>query len=573
MKTLKGISAASGIAKGLVCIYSSEVKKINLKYSISSGQIAGEIKRVRSAFARARDNMKNLLDDAKKIFDEEDSMIFNAHMAILNDNNLIQKVSDNIRSRSVTAETAIQDIFDAYIARFKSEKGRFKELTHDFADTRDRVLESLGTGPEKFACPAGYLRPVVIAAKRLTPSMVLRLSPENVLAFLSEEGGLTNHATILARSFGVPILLGIQVESELDCSSEVIVDGSRGKVFVDPDEKTRDYYDKKIKNIQKKKLVCEIKRDLSPRTRKGVKVGLKINISTPEEYDLIKDLPHEGIGLLRTEFLFTQRNSPPGEEEQYELYKRFLENCPDKPITVRLLDIGADKIPPYLSLPSGMNIDMGLRGAFAVTSFPNLYLTQVKALLRANTGSNLRILYPMVSDLEDLYIFRTLLAKAKKELRKEKSKFNARGIKEGVMIETPGGVMMLKELLKQIDFVNIGSNDLLQYTLAASRGNLLVEKRYHILHPSMARLLELIAKETGKAGKEACLCGEIASFEEYYPLFLQMGLRSFSVSVSKFEDIKCELLHLHLNQHKDILKKFYNTTTREDLDKFFEQFV
>ncbi len=283
-------------------------------------------------------------------------------------------------------------------------------------------------------------------------------------------------------------------------------------------------------------------------------------------------MPHDGIGLLRTEFLFS-KDHPPSEDEEYEMYSRILNEAPDRSITVRLLDIAGDKLPPFLKVPEGVNPDLELRGAIAAEVFSDLYITQIKALLRANSRGNLKLLYPMVSDLSDLKTFNDLVSKAKSELRLEKAGFNDIKISQGIMAETPSSVMLIRELLKEVDFINIGSNDLLQYTLAAARGNMLAEKRYHILHPSVLKFIEIAAREGKRAKKEVCLCGEIAAFEEFYPLLLGAGLTNFSVSASKFEDIKCELVHLARSKDKNLVKKFYETRSKDEADEFFSKFL
>ena len=277
--------------------------------------------------------------------------------------------------------------------------------------------------------------------------------------------------------------------------------------------------------------------------------------------------------MVRTEFLFMQGDSDHSEQEQYELYRNILQKFPDKPVTVRLLDIGGDKVPPYLDLPPGINTDLELRGAIAADMFPEMYLGQAKALLRANVHGNLQLLYPMVADLGDLATFRAIVSRARETLREEGVEFNDAGIKEGVMIETPAAVMMAGDYLEEVDFINIWSNDLLQYALAASRGSLAVERRYHILHPALVKLMELIVKAGKRAKKEVCLCGEVASFEEYYPLLLRIGLRSFSVGVAKFADIKCELLQQDIPRDRQMVEEFYKARSREDADRFFSRFI
>ncbi|NOX97273.1 MAG: phosphoenolpyruvate--protein phosphotransferase [Nitrospirae bacterium] len=573
MKILKGIATAPGIVRGTTCFYSNEIEDTLPHYTVDAQQIPKEINRVKEAFEHARQEMKQVLKTAETQLDKSAVEIFNMHLSILNDPSLLESISEFIKERKVNAEHAVNDIFEQYIKKYEIKSEHFRELIHDFVDTRNRLLHSFNIETGKFKCPVGIRGPVIVAAKRLTPSMVLSIPRKNVLAFVSEEGGFTSHATILARSHGVPIIFGIQVEKELDCGMEVIVDGSAGKVIIAPDRKTEEYYARKMQGREKKKDFCEVRKSLSSRTKSGKRIKLKLNISTPGEFSFAKELVHDGVGLLRTEFLFMERNRPPTEEEQYRMYKRILDENGDKPVVVRVLDIGSDKMPLYFKISGIMNLDLGLRGAMAVEKFPHIYLTQMKALLRANVSSNLCLLYPMVSDLNDLKTFRNVLSAAKRALKKEKVNIDAMKIKEGVMIETPAAAMMVETLLEKVDFVNIGSNDLLQYTLATSRGSTEVEERYHILHPALLKMIEMIAREGKKAGKEVCLCGEIASFEEFYPLLLKIGLKSFSVAASKFSDLKCELLHLQQLRDKKLITEFYKLESKEQIDEYFKRFI
>jgi len=568
MKVLKGISAASGLAMGVACLYTSEIESTLPRYAVDEQGVPREVERLKAALERAQREMRSMIRVAESQFDKEAAGIFNTHLLILSDAMLFKKTAGFIETRKVNAEHAVADVFAEYIEKYKKEKGHFQELTHDFIDARDRILGGFGWDTGKFKCEVGEQRPVIVVAKRLTPSMVLNIPPKHVLAFVTEEGGFTSHATILARSYGVPIIFGVEAEKELDCGVEIIVDGSRGEIVVAPDEKTRVYFVRKIELLAKKKNVCAVNRDRFAHTRAGQRITLKVNISTPEELNMINGMPHDGIGLLRTEFLFKRRESPPSEEEQYRMYRDIF-SAEAGPVTVRLLDLGSDKLPPFLTLPENINTDLELRGAMAVETFPEIYVTQARALLRAAADRNVRLLYPMVSDVNDLETFRSIVAKARNQMAKENAVLPTGRMQEGIMIETPAAVMLAGELMAAVDFVNIGSNDLLQYTLAASRGNMLSEKRYHILHPALLKLIEMVAREGRKAGREVCLCGEIASFEEFYPLFLQIGLKSFSVAVSKFNDIKCELIHVERSKDKQLLTGFYRTRSKEEADRYF----
>jgi len=407
---------------------------------------------------------------------------------------------------------------------------------------------------------------VIVVSRSLSPSMVLNIARSDMLAFVSEEGGFTSHATILAQNFGVPIVFGVDALENIECGDKVIVDASLGKVIVNPDKETEKYYDKKIKEAEKRKRFCIVKEGEPTRTKRGLRLNLKANISLQAEIKLLEGLNYDGVGLLRSEFLFANRHRAPSEEDWFRVYKNIAETAKDKSVNIRLLDISTDKMPTYLHLPPGENFDLGIRGARAIDVFYYAYLDQIKAILRASVYGNLRFLYPMISDISDIESFREIRKKAEAILQEEKKKYG-KYIKEGIMIETPAAAVMSGTLMEYVDFANIGSNDLLQYTLAASRGNQIIEKKYHILHPSLVRLMEIIVKETRKYKKEICLCGEIASFEEFYPLFLSIGINSFSVEASKLSDIKCNLLHLE-KPDKSYLEKFYENLEKDDIEKF-----
>ncbi|MFH1848116.1 MAG: phosphoenolpyruvate--protein phosphotransferase [Candidatus Omnitrophota bacterium] len=569
MKILKGISISSGLTKGISCIYSDKADENIPHYAIDKSRVPEETRRLSDAFKRTGDLMQGMLQAAKKTFDERAGEIFKAHLMILEDPVLRDQIKSLIKNKLVNAEHAANDAFEDYIEKYEQSGFHFAELAHDVTDVKNRLLESFSDTPGGFVCPAGERHPVVVVSRRLTPSMVLHIPKENTLAFITEEGGFTSHATILARSYGVPIVLVADATRHIDCGQELIVDGSLGKVIVSPDKAAREYYAKKTADIEKKKKVCIVKKFEPAATKIGHRIKLKINISIPDEIELVEGFSYDGIGLLRTEFLFPDKSGQPSEKMQLDMYRRVLEKAGERPVTIRLLDIGGDKMPSYLTLPEQDNPDLGLRGARALEFFHDAYLVQMKAILQSSVYGNARILYPMVSDISDVVSFERLVSKAASILKKEKKEFR-QDVKKGIMIETPAAAIMSQELLSEVDFANIGSNDLLQYTLAASRSHEMAERKYHILHPSLVRLMEAVAHSGNLHHKEICLCGEIASFEEFYPLLLAMGLRSFSVAPAKFADIKCHLLH-EGKPDRSLLERFYKCSGKEELDELFQK--
>jgi phosphoenolpyruvate-protein phosphotransferase (PTS system enzyme I) len=567
MKILRGTSASSGIARGVSCLYSEKAEGNIPHYSISSEDIEKEISRLEQAYKRSGEVLAKLNFASLKMFGKEAGEIFDVHSMILLDSSIRKDIEDRVKNKLTNAEHAVYDAFSEHASRLKSGKAHFDEIAQDVLAVRDRLISSFGGASAELVCSAAQAQPIVVVAKRLTPSMILGLPREHVLAFITEEGGFTTHATILARNFGVPIVFNVETQGNINCGDNVIVDGFKGKVTVDPDEATVKQYDAKIEKASKRKAVCMAEKHRPAKTRHGARIVLKCNISTPNELELLSEVNYDGVGLLRSEFLFSGRSSAPLEDEWTNIYTEALDRTKGKSVVVRLVDIGGDKLPDYMALPYQENPDFGIRGARAVGLFRDIYLSQIKGILRASIHGDIRILYPMVSDVSDIKSFRQILKEAKKSLRLEKVKFHA-GIKEGVMIEVPSAAIMADNILKEVDFVNIGSNDLVQYTLAAARGNQLIEKRYHILHPSLVKLMDIVVAAGKKHGKEVCLCGEIADFEEFYPLLLAIGLRSFSVAASKLDDMKCHLLY-QKKPSRSIVKEFYSLTTKKAIDKFF----
>jgi phosphotransferase system enzyme I (PtsI) len=566
MKELKGITANAGFAKGIAAVYSEQVEENIPHYMIEEDKTEKEIRRLKEAYGKTRAAIEQMLKASEEIFGKTGQEIFSAHGTVLQDEALFEEIVSLIKKRLINAEHAVNDVFDSYQEKFKQKDHHFAEISHDITDIRNHLLSSFEGVSGQFQCPEGERQPVVVVSRILSPSMVLNIVKSDVLAFVTEEGGLTSHATILAQNYGVPIIFGVDATKNIKCGDKVIVDASMGKVFVKPDRKTEKYYDEKIKEAEKRKQFCIVKEETPAQTKEGERLTLKANISLQGEIKLLEGLNYDGVGLLRSEFLFINRSKTPTEEEWFKVYKSIAEAAKGKKVDIRFLDVSGDKMPGYLHLPPGSDNDLGIRGARAIDFFYDEYVIQAKAILRASAYGNVRLLYPMISDVSDIESFRKVLVEAKWILDDEGREYN-NNIKEGIMIETPAAAVMAGTLLKYADFANIGSNDLLEYTLAASRNSQIIEKRYHILHPSLIRLMEIIIGETRKNKKEVCLCGEIASFEEFYPLFLSIGLDSFSVEASKFSDIKCNLLHLN-KPDKSYRDEFYKNLKKDDIEKF-----
>ncbi len=583
MKKLTGISASPGVAIGIVCVYqASDSSKIE-HYNISQKQLKNELYRLDEALLKAEKEIKQLKEASGNLFGDQGHDIISAHLSILKDKGLQNRIKEDISVNLVNAEHAIQDVFESYIKKLtgiSSDKVHFEEITHDIADVKDRLLDSFfKKSSGKFECPVGEKSPVIIAANRLTPSMVIKIPKDNVLAFVTKEGGLTAHASILARTLGIPVVFGIDIEKELNGRCHCIVDGSLGKVIVNPAEKILKHYRQMQEKYHKRKKLCKLNLSQPTRTAQGKRISLKVNISTLGELELLKTaasvkesdehtVHYDGVGLLRTEFIFMNKNEPPDEELQLEIYKKISRAANERPVTVRIMDLSGDKVPKFINIPPGINTDMNLRGASAVLTYRDIYLTQARALLRAASESNIKILFPMVSDMDDYYIFKNLIDEAVAQLKKEGKNYAEPEL--GIMFETPSASLLADQLFPETDFANIGTNDLLQYLVASSREHKISSHTYNLLHPSVVKMLKMITQAADKNGKAVCLCGEIGSFELYYPVLLDAGVNSFSVPAAKYEDIKCEIQNLQERDYKGKYKEYINKKFRREQIKFFE---
>lgn len=558
MEILNGRTVVSGIAIGNICTLFSEEERKVPHYKITPDQIENEIERFKEGLQKAQIELQKYVDESRLTLDDSATKIFESHLMILKDKQLSEAIIAYIKSNQINAEHAIFDTFGKFIEANQKKDLHFRELIHDFKDVRDNLLQQFSKDMTSSACPIPSREPVIIAAKRLSPYMMSDLAQDNILAFVSEEGGFTTHSSVLAGSLNIPFMFNVPVSAHCQCNDLAIVDANDEKFILNPDKDTIIEYRKKQKqfweNIHKYEKIAS----QPAQTKDGMQIDLKANINLPNEIDLLENHNFDGIGLLRTEFLFMGKEEPPTEEEQFKVYKHAAKASNNKPVTVRLLDIGADKTPPYLKLPDQKNPDLGIKGARAVKYFENVFKTQIKALLRAAQFGNIRILLPMISDVGDIYTFQELIQEAINNSDKTDNE-----IKIGAMIETPAAAMLVDEILQKVDFINIGSNDLLQFTLAASRENPEVYKRYHSLHPALIRLIKIIVARARKYNKEASLCGEIANYEQAYPLFLDLGVTSFSVPVSKHSIIKHKISQINTDDLDGIQENFMNSMHKE----------
>ena len=529
--TLQGIAASDGIA--IAKVYTLTEPDLTVtKVTVEDSE--KEVSRLDDALAASIKDVELIKETALKNLGEEEAQVFDAHLMVLSDPELIGQVKDSITSNKVNAESALKEVTDMFISIFAGMEDNpyMQERAADIRDVSKRVLAHLlGV---KIPSPATIKDEVIIVAADLTPSDTAQLNRQYVKAFVTDIGGRTSHSAIMARSLEIPAIVGTkEVTSIAKDGDIIIVDGLSGDVFLNPSEEVVAEYRAKAEAFAAQQAEWEKLKDSKTYTKDGRQVELAANIGTPKDLEGVVNNGAEGVGLYRTEFLYMDSHEMPTEEDQFEAYKAVLEGMNGKPVVVRTMDIGGDKELPYFDLPKEMNPFLGYRALrISISETGNqMFRTQLRALLRASVHGKLRIMFPMVALLTE---FRT----AKGILEEEKAKLVAEGvavaddIEVGIMIEIPAAAMLADQFAKEVDFFSIGTNDLIQYTMAADRMNEQVSYLYQPYNPSILRLINNVIKAAHAEGKWAGMCGEMAGDQTAVPLLVGMGLDEFSMSAT-----------------------------------------
>ncbi|WP_066367688.1 phosphoenolpyruvate--protein phosphotransferase [Neobacillus fumarioli] len=557
MTSLLGIAASNGIA--IAKAYRLVEPDLSFEKKMIENP-AAEIERFRQAMAKAKSELETIRDRAKVELGEDKAAIFEAHLLVLNDPELNSPIEDKIQSEKLNAESALKETADMFVAMFEQMDNEYmKERAADIRDVTKRVLSHL-LGVQ-LPNPSMIAEEVVIVAEDLTPSDTAQLNRQFVKGFTTNIGGRTSHSAIMARSLEIPAVVGTKLATnEINNGDLVIVDGLKGEVHINPTQEVIEQYrkvaaDYELQKAEWAKLVNE-----QTISADGQHVELAANIGTPNDLKGVTANGAEGVGLYRTEFLYMGRDQLPTEEEQFEAYKAVLEGMNGKPVVVRTLDIGGDKELPYLELPKEMNPFLGFRAIRLCLEEQNIFRTQLRALLRASNYGNLKIMFPMIATLDEFRSAKSILEDEKQKLLTEGQKVSEK-IELGIMVEIPSTAVLADQFAKEVDFFSIGTNDLIQYTMAADRMNQRVSYLYQPYSPSILRLVKMVIDAAHAERKWVGMCGEMAGDETAIPILLGLGLDEFSMSATSILKARSLIRKLNKSEMEKLANEVINMQT------------
>ncbi|MBZ5292712.1 phosphoenolpyruvate--protein phosphotransferase [Staphylococcus aureus] len=569
-KLIKGIAASDGvaIAKAYLLVEPDLTFDKNEKVT----DVEGEVAKFNSAIEASKVELTKIRNNAEVQLGADKAAIFDAHLLVLDDPELIQPIQDKIKNENANAATALTDVTTQFVTIFESMDNEYmKERAADIRDVSKRVLSHI-LGVE-LPNPSMIDESVVIVGNDLTPSDTAQLNKEFVQGFATNIGGRTSHSAIMSRSLEIPAIVGTKsITQEVKQGDMIIVDGLNGDVIVNPTEdELIAYQDKRERYFADKKELQKL-RDADTVTVDGVHAELAANIGTPNDLPGVIENGAQGIGLYRTEFLYMGRDQMPTEGEQFEAYKEVLEAMDGKRVVVRTLDIGGDKELSYLNLPEEMNPFLGYRAIRLCLAQQDIFRQQLRALLRASVYGKLNIMFPMVATINEFREAKAILLEEKENLKNEGHDISD-DIELGIMVEIPATAALADVFAKEVDFFSIGTNDLIQYTLAADRMSERVSYLYQPYNPSILRLVKQVIEASHKEGKWTGMCGEMAGDETAIPLLLGLGLDEFSMSATSILKARRQINGLSKNEMTELANRAVDCATQEEVIELVNNYV
>jgi phosphotransferase system enzyme I (PtsI) len=535
----KGIPASTGYAIGKVFLKELHEHTIPEDNEMNP---AVEKEKLTVAVESSQRQLLELIEKTRREMGEAEAAIFQSHLSFLNDPEFTGAAAKNIESHRVSAVRAVQDVMTTYIELFSGMEDEYwREKAADIQDVGERLLRNLMGEAEQDL--AHLAENTVVVAHDLTPSDTARIDRKKVVAFLTDTGGPTSHSAIMARTLGIPAVVGLEdITASVKNGDRIIVDGVEGTVIVNPDDETVAWYEDKKADVEQTRNTLKALVNTKTVTRSGKQVILAGNIGSPEDVESLTANGAEGVGLFRTEFLYMDRNTLPDEEEQFAAYRKVAEKMAGKPVVIRTLDIGGDKKLSYLPFPEEMNPFLGLRAIRLCLEKRALFKSQLRAILRASAYGNVQVMFPMIGSVDEFLKAKEVLAESMAELRKAGVPFREK-IETGIMIEVPSAALIAGELAKHADFFSIGTNDLTQYTLAVDRTNKSVSYLYNPMHPAVLKLIRMTVDAAHREGKWCGMCGEMAGEERAIPVLMEYGLDELSMNASAILPIRRIILN------------------------------
>ncbi len=565
---LKGIPAAPGIVIGKAYIYGREDLSVD-RLVITEEQVPLEISRFEDALIQTRQEIIALQKKIGQEMGTEHGEVFDAHLLVLEDRMLIEEVISRVKKEKVSVDYIFSEVLKRYASVFsRIEDEYLKERISDINDVGRRILRNLLGRKRKGL--AELEEQAVVVAHDLSPSDTATMHKNKVIGFVTDIGGKTSHTAIMAKSLEIPAVVGLEIGTEKIKNGEtVIVDGATGMVIVSPELETlKRYQVQEEKNRDISAVFTSIK-SLPAVTKDGVHVTLSANIEFPEEIPSVLDHGADGVGLYRTEYFYMNRRDLPTEDEQYEAYKNLATSFGERHVIVRTLDLGGDKFISQFNLPKEMSPFMGWRAIRFCLGRPDIFKTQLRAILRASAHGNLKIMFPMISGLEELRRAKAMVEESKAELDGRNIAYN-KAIEIGAMIEIPSAAMTSDLLAREVAFFSIGTNDLIQYSLAVDRTNEKIAYLYEPTHPAVLRLVKNVIEAGQRAGIWVGMCGEMSSEPELALLLLGLGLNEFSMPSGSILEIKNVIRSVGIPQTKRIAEEALTLATGVEVDNFLK---
>ncbi|WP_435925000.1 phosphoenolpyruvate--protein phosphotransferase [Paenibacillus sp. DYY-L-2] len=570
---IQGIGAAAGVAIGKAFVLPAWEWDVPDR-RMEKVDLAKEFERLYEGIRTSKTEIEFMKNEIKETVGVEESSIFDAHIAILEDPVFMSEIQGVIERQYKAAEVAVKEAIDHFVTMFDLLDDEYmKERALDIKDVGNRLLKHLLGTPE-ITLPADT-QPYILVAKELSPSQLVHLNPDNVLGMVTMAGGKTSHSAIMARAIGIPLVSGLE-EQKLDRPIQtgdlLIIDGDEGLIYLEPERHLVDKYAEIAEMQRRRKEQLQLLASVEAVTKDGYRIRLAGNISSVKDLELAVKYGAEGVGLFRTEFLYMDRPTFPTEDEQFEVYRQVVEKAGGHSVTIRTLDIGGDKQLEYFSLPDEENPVLGYRGIRISLDANELFKTQLTAILRASHYGHVKILFPMVSSLGEIRQAKRMLEEAKQELRERGIPFS-NAVESGIMIEVPAAAAISDLLAKEVDFFSIGTNDLVQYVLAVDRMNEKIAHMYNPYHPAVLRLLRQTVSAAKDAGIPVSVCGELAGDERALPIWLHLGVTNLSMSPQALLRVKHRVLNTSEAEGQEEGKRCYGLTSSEEIEAELTRFL